>query len=72
MSFQYYVHLAMVLENKIDRLRETNPFFIRNNVELDGKEILLVDDIYTYFFTIQLNIVSYKEGIGLSKTVNFI
>lgn len=38
--------------NKIKRIKETNPFFIRKNIELDGKEILLGDDIYTTGLTI--------------------
>lgn len=37
---------------KVERARAINPFYIKEDVDLTDKEILLVDDIYTTGLTI--------------------
>ncbi|MEZ2112249.1 ComF family protein, partial [Staphylococcus aureus] len=37
---------------KVERAKAMNPFYIKEDVDLTDKEILLVDDIYTTGLTI--------------------
>ena len=44
---------------KVERAKAMNPFYIKEDVDLTDKEILLVDDIYTTGLTIHHAGVNY-------------